>query len=913
MSREWRTFEARSQFPELLTRLPSKYERRAPRWDGSPPSFQAFLDEYSELCDELGILDFDEKKITSLLRYAPNPDIRYMWKLLSTDPRVSANWNDYRSILVENTPGAEEELQYTKGDLEEVVRAFQGKPLRTLTDLSSYWERFFVVSEFLRANGRLSKGQQYEAFLDGLPDCLRRRVHAQIRAEYPTKYPDDPLALNDAFRITSFVLSAYRVEIDDVQPRSRSSGDADASVPVNATPNQTRIVNVAPNEVRTVNRVRNETVTSESTSALVQAVNSFKASMEALSATLSPNTSADIVPGTPQVPSRWQNAWYHPQDMVNRSPAATGALSDVYTFCNVETIEEDILSPSPFAFMPLPVPTSLQNSSPQRQIDVHVNEIFSTTTKSSDDNEVSQLEKMVQNTQNKLDVARRKADSLSRPQYQSEASLEDSATLGDPFERSLASDGSPIIVSTYELASANLEGGGSVGEVTSSRPTPPSPHDTQNSPTSAEHDPKSHDASSTNSPVPIDLVTPSIPFSETQSPLSEPIPDQPIASVESVPFQSSHFAASMLLESVEPKAIEHRLLTSESSSPVDSRSVQLQPLVPAESNSSTSVEYRSLTPKSSTSTEYRTVESPPLVLVESKLHASVATRYITSKSSPSVEFKSHTPVESTRASYQVDTAVIRPPPHSPAVNLHTFAHKTPGNNHRLPSAPPSRTAPLTSLPQTHAPEPQKPTEETDRTIFDPGGEYQDRIHVDPGGYLLGAHVFNEFVFEGGPFFNLPSVTYPDSSTQDTTFGICGAMKHGNLIQVDLGREYEVESGGYPEDESTFDEFRLGLALPFGDVPRYDPPLPTHLSSSFVLTASQNEKVPGRCGDACALARRHHQLPNPVARICTRSIGAVPRVRRDRFPCQGPFLIVLSFIPVARSVALSNGLAHLRRY
>ncbi|TEB28287.1 hypothetical protein FA13DRAFT_1815861 [Coprinellus micaceus] len=778
MSREWRTFEARSQFPELLTRLPSKYERRAPRWDGSPPSFQAFLDEYSELCDELGILDFDEKKITSLLRYAPNPDIRYMWKLLSTDPRVSANWNDYRSILVENTPGAEEELQYTKGDLEEVVRAFQGKPLRTLTDLSSYWERFFVVSEFLRANGRLSKGQQYEAFLDGLPDCLRRRVHAQIRAEYPTKYPDDPLALHDAFRITSFVLSAYRVEIDDVQPRSRSSGDADASVPVNATPNQTRIVNVAPNEVRTVNRVRNETVTSESTSALVQAVNSFKASMEALSATLRANTSANIVPKTPQASSQSQNTWYYPRDIVNRSPAATGTLSDVYTFCNVETIKEDILSPSPFAFMPLPAPTSLQNSSPQRQIDVHVNEIFSTTTKSSDDNEVSQLEKMVQNTQNKLDVARRKADSLSRPQpakyepwndarkpsnrtsvastqvlhhpsstsqtltsfepsaafssaknvaltpqYQSEASLEDSATLGDPFERSLASDESPIIVSTYELASANLEGGGSVGKVTSSRPTPPSPHDTQNSPTSAEHDPKSHDASSTNSPVPIDLVTPSIPFSETRSPLSEPIPDQPIASVESVPFQSSHFAASMLLESVEPKAIEHRLLTSESSSPVDSRSVQLQPLAPAESNSSTSVEYRSLTPKSSTSTEYRTVESPPLVLVESKLHASVATRYITSKSSPSVEFKSHTPVESTRASYQVDTAVIRPPPHSPAVNLHTFAHKTPGNNHRLPSAPPSRTAPLTSLPQTHAPEPQKPTEETDRTIFDPGGEY----------------------------------------------------------------------------------------------------------------------------------------------------------------------------------------------
>ena len=32
----------------------------------------------------------------------------------------------------------EEELRYTKADLEDLVRAFQGKPLRTFADLSSY-------------------------------------------------------------------------------------------------------------------------------------------------------------------------------------------------------------------------------------------------------------------------------------------------------------------------------------------------------------------------------------------------------------------------------------------------------------------------------------------------------------------------------------------------------------------------------------------------------------------------------------------------------------------------------------------------------------------------------------------------------------------------------------------------------
>ena len=40
--------------------------------------------------------------------------------------------------------------------------------------------------------------------------------------------------------------------------------------------------------------------------------------------------------------------------------------------------------------------------------------------------------------------------------------------------------------------------------------------------------------------------------------------------------------------------------------------------------------------------------------------------------------------------------------------------------------------------------------------------------------------------------------------------------------------------------------------------------PVQIPFSFVLTESQNEKLPGRCGDACAPERRHHQLPYRVA-------------------------------------------------
>ena len=110
------------------------------------------------------------------------------------------------------------------------------------------------------------------------------------------------------------------------------------------------------------------------------------------------------------------------------------------------------------------------------------------------------------------------------------------------------------------------------------------------------------------------------------------------------------------------------------------------------------------------------------------------------------------------------------------------------------------------------------------------------------------------------------------------------------VHVGLGRYY-FPLHQFPSSVSVFDfEHTSPLYIPF----TFDPPLPTHLSPGFVLTPSQNEKVPGRCGDACAPTRRHHPLPNPAsARTHLAPVAQTPRPMTTGrhqlfyFPCQPP--------------------------
>lgn len=147
--------------------LPGRHERRAPRWDGSPRSMDEFLDEFEELCQDLGVPQ--ERWIDAVARYAPNADIRSMWKALAASMPVTSTWPNYRKVLIGNTPGAGEDRRYTKSDLDELIATFRAKPMRTRLAFNEYWQRFYVILEYLFIKGRLSTEERSRKFIAGLP------------------------------------------------------------------------------------------------------------------------------------------------------------------------------------------------------------------------------------------------------------------------------------------------------------------------------------------------------------------------------------------------------------------------------------------------------------------------------------------------------------------------------------------------------------------------------------------------------------------------------------------------------------------------------------------------------------------------------------------------------------------------
>ncbi|KAF6751534.1 hypothetical protein DFP72DRAFT_816411 [Ephemerocybe angulata] len=158
-----RTPRTPSPTPEVHPLLPGRNERRAPRWDGSPRSLEEFLEEYTELCEDLGISE--ARQIESLSRYAPNSDVRAMWKHLAKSIKVKGSWTRYKKLIIENTPGAGEDRRYTKADLEDLIATFKDKPMRTRTQLNEYWQRFYVIAEYLYDQGRLSTEEKSNKFL----------------------------------------------------------------------------------------------------------------------------------------------------------------------------------------------------------------------------------------------------------------------------------------------------------------------------------------------------------------------------------------------------------------------------------------------------------------------------------------------------------------------------------------------------------------------------------------------------------------------------------------------------------------------------------------------------------------------------------------------------------------------------
>lgn len=155
--------------------------------------------------------------VDALLRIAPSHDTRAFWKLHASCIGFERLWKDYRKLLVEQTPGAEEDRRYTTADLAALVSKYQRMPNLSMNDFNRLWTKFYAISDYLKSRDRLSAEESPLRLLECLPYLLRRDVKAQLRRQYPRHHPEDPYQLQEIYDAVLFVLSTAQ-EYPDSKP-----------------------------------------------------------------------------------------------------------------------------------------------------------------------------------------------------------------------------------------------------------------------------------------------------------------------------------------------------------------------------------------------------------------------------------------------------------------------------------------------------------------------------------------------------------------------------------------------------------------------------------------------------------------------------------------------------------------------
>lgn len=197
-----------SDMPATPT-MPGRTHHSAPKFDGTPKLLSNFFEEVAQLAESCE-LD-DTQHITWALRYAPNEE-RDLWKEV---PSAEGNsWKTFKEEIYELYPGSTGDRKYTLVNLEALTDAQVRTNMETTAQFGAYYRAFTQISNFLKKKGRLSDREISGRFINGLDTSFRAKVRAQLYAENPTHHTDDPYEVTEIRKAALFVLSCNNGDIE---------------------------------------------------------------------------------------------------------------------------------------------------------------------------------------------------------------------------------------------------------------------------------------------------------------------------------------------------------------------------------------------------------------------------------------------------------------------------------------------------------------------------------------------------------------------------------------------------------------------------------------------------------------------------------------------------------------------------
>ncbi|PPQ82280.1 hypothetical protein CVT26_013954 [Gymnopilus dilepis] len=170
--------------------MPNVHHPSAPKFDGKAISLASYLDEVEQLArnHKLSV----QETIQWAIRYL-SPEEQQLWKALPSSK--GSDWEAFKKELFDCYPGASEERRYTISNLEALVEKQAEFKISNSEQFGIYYRSFFVMSTYLKDQGKINDREMSRLFLQGLHSSFRKQVRDQLYAENPKHHTDDPFTL----------------------------------------------------------------------------------------------------------------------------------------------------------------------------------------------------------------------------------------------------------------------------------------------------------------------------------------------------------------------------------------------------------------------------------------------------------------------------------------------------------------------------------------------------------------------------------------------------------------------------------------------------------------------------------------------------------------------------------------------
>lgn len=185
--------------------MPARGHSTAPVFDESEPfAFNRFFQDLETHFTRCGITTDADKKSWAV-RYPPIR-VSDLWTMQPTYKDATKTYDEFKTALRTLYPGADDQHKYSTDDLDKVVQERQRLGLSNALDLAAYYRDFYMISEYLIAQGSLSTLEQDRRFQQGFPPALWGPIEQRLFMKNPDHSRRKPWTFAQIYIAAQWVL-----------------------------------------------------------------------------------------------------------------------------------------------------------------------------------------------------------------------------------------------------------------------------------------------------------------------------------------------------------------------------------------------------------------------------------------------------------------------------------------------------------------------------------------------------------------------------------------------------------------------------------------------------------------------------------------------------------------------------------